>query len=122
MLTHIAGRVWGFLTGGSENAVQLAELAEAVSGHTLDSAGTDVAVQDRIGRLDRLRRAVAQATDADRIRWFIRWFLTDRCTRNISPQSRVGVPVYLQRQESNADPALWSSCSARLLSDRRTSR
>ncbi len=108
-------RIWSVVKPAPKNVTQLkhlADLAEAVSGFAEDH-GTKVPVDDPVRALGELRRQVDKAVQGDEIAWLIRWFLADRCQRNISPLSNTGVGAHLQRPaEVGEDPALRFSCSA----------
>jgi len=114
LLSGMLDRVWGFFRGPSKNVALLADLAEVVSGFAEDKAGANVLVEDPVSRLDKLRSEVADATEGDEIRWFVRWFLADRCERFVSPLSVMGVRAQLQRPaEAGEDPASRISCAPR---------
>ena len=111
LFSGMVDRVWGFFRGPSKNVALLADLAEAVSGFAEDTTGTNVLVGDPVGRLNRLRRDVAGATESDEIAWIIRWFLADRCERSVSPLFGTGGGQ--QRPAGAEDPSLRISCSSR---------
>jgi len=112
LLSSMFDRMWGFFGGSPKNVALLADLAEAVSGFAEDGTGTNVLVEDPVRRLDGLRRDVANATDKDEIRWFVRWFLSDRCERYVSPLSTMGVRLLLQHPaDAGEELALRIECA-----------
>ena len=101
-------RVWDVITGAPDDAENLAALAEAVGGLTVNEFGAVVPVSDQLKRLDTLR---AKAGSADQIsndpafEAFFRWFFADPTTRTISPLSAMTQEEYRIRMNAAEDAA-----------------
>jgi WD40 repeat protein len=89
-------RVWDIAPPG-EGPAWLADLAEAVSGCVLTTAGTLEIIPDRAKRLAALRQRVAELPADDRWAQVARWFLAEPHTRTVSPYSTVRVADYIER-------------------------
>jgi len=117
-------RLWDVLASGDREVALLTGLADALTGSRVDRAGTTVPVINPMSLLDSIRASMAGSSDSGGIGSFVRWFVADRCTRTLSPLSRVTVPAYLDRLARDTEPAslqgrrgaadttLLSSCSA----------
>ena len=75
------------------------QLAEAVSGQTLNQQGLlEPTRLNRVETLNQLRQKLSQEPgDDDWVVWG-RWFLADRATRTISPFSKLTVPEYIENR------------------------
>jgi WD40 repeat protein len=77
----------------------LARLAEAVAGYEVNDEGRLLSIQDRIHRLNELRRETANAPPRQaRAQSLIRWFLADWRSRSLSPLSEITVPEYIRQR------------------------
>jgi WD40 repeat protein len=94
--TDGVARVWDVPMGGREDALKLAELAEAIGGHALDPAGgQDLRLRGGLAELrNRSARQPAGESFADAL---AHWLFADPATRTISPVSRITVPEYVAR-------------------------
>jgi hypothetical protein len=90
-------RIWDTVPPGKGPA-WLADLAEAVSGCVLTSAGTLEVIPDRAKRLAAVRKQVAELPADDRWAQVGRWFLAEPRSRTISPYSPVKVADYVERR------------------------
>jgi WD40 repeat protein len=90
-------RIWNVPPTGKGPA-WLADLAEAVAGCALTTAGTIEVLPDRIERLAAARQAVAKLPPGDRWAQIANWFLAAPAERMISPYSEVKVSSYVQRR------------------------
>jgi WD40 repeat protein len=82
-------------SSGAAGATLLADLAEAVIGHRVNEQGVLEGVSSA-GLATIQRRVEDLPRDADINRW-LEWFLADRSTRTISPNSSITVPDYVAR-------------------------
>jgi hypothetical protein len=73
----------------------LADLAEAVIGQRLGESGSLEPVSSH--RLVELRQQLARQSATNSFTRWITWFLADRSTRTISPNSPVTIPEYVAR-------------------------
>ena len=77
-------------------AILLADLAEAVIGKRLgDSGRLESAPPHRLGEL---RRQLSGQPSTDPFTRWLAWFLADRSTRTISPNSPITIPEYVARR------------------------
>jgi hypothetical protein len=90
-------RIWNVPPTGKGPA-WLADLAEAVAGCALTTAGTIEVLPDRIERLAAARQAVAKLPPGDRWAQIVNWFLAAPAERMISPYSKVKVSSYIQHR------------------------
>jgi WD40 repeat protein len=90
-------RIWNVPPTGNGPA-WLADLAEAVAGCALTTAGTIEVLPDRIERLAAARQAVAKLRPDDHWAQIANWFLAVPAERMISPYSKVKVSSYVQRR------------------------
>jgi hypothetical protein len=83
----------------SDNKHLLSALAEAVAGSAISELGAVEALEDQIGKLNKLRHQTANAPLGEpTAESFIRWFLSDPWTRTISPLSKLTVPEYIEQE------------------------
>jgi WD40 repeat protein len=75
-------RLYDTSSGGADDALRLAELAEAIGGQRVNSGGAIEAVTSRAPVIDRLRRDPATSADA-----VTRWLVADRAARPPSPRA-----------------------------------
>jgi WD40 repeat protein len=91
-------RIWDVPTGRPEDWSLLAELAEAVGGHFVDSDGGVNHIEDQPKRLAAVKSRGVQAPAGEpTAESFIQWLFADPATRTISPLSRITVPDYVAR-------------------------
>jgi hypothetical protein len=99
LLTRLADgaiRIWDLPAGSPADAPDLADLAETVTGHALDTAG--IRHLERSGALAELRnRAARQPPGESFADTLAHWLFADPATRTISPVSRITVPEYVAR-------------------------
>jgi hypothetical protein len=102
-----------FFIPGRDHPLELAQLAEAVLGERLDDGDKTVAVSDAGAVLDRLRFEFrTEALGTNTVASFIRWFLSDPCTRTLSPYSKVNAQEALKKG-SAVDSSLKSTCMSK---------
>ena len=96
LATDGVARIWDVPAGSPGDAPALADLAETVTGHALDSAGARHL--ERSGALAELRnRAARQPPGESFADTLAHWLFADPATRTISPTSRITVPEYVAR-------------------------
>jgi WD40 repeat protein len=90
-----AARVWDLSPSAPSYPDWLLQLAEVISGETLNHQGMLEATKFNRGDiLNQIRQRLTQESDDDQwVRWG-RWFLGDPATRTISPFSRITVSEY----------------------------
>jgi WD40 repeat protein len=90
------------ITASPQDAQTLADLAEAVSGLTVNEFGAPVPLSDQVQRLEALR-AKAGSTDTigtnAAFAAFLRWFFAAPTTRSISPLSTMTPEEYRRRAD-----------------------
>lgn len=96
-------RIWDVPTGLREDALPLADLAEAIAGHSVDAAGVNHLENEK--ELADIRERAARAPSGNSFAAsFMHWLFSDPATRTISPVSRIAVPEYVSRLITEGDP------------------
>ena len=98
--------IWDVVTGTATDARALAELAEVIGGHVIDTSGelTETTPRDRQARLAELRERANRDTEvASPVDAFVKWLLSDPAARTVSPFSKLTVPDYVQRLLSEGE-------------------
>ena len=96
-------RVWDAMAPAPADAENLAAVAEAVGGLTVNEFGAVVPVSDQLRRLDDLRAKVKstdQISSDPAFEAFFRWFFADPTTRTISPLSAMTQVEYRERMNA----------------------
>jgi WD40 repeat protein len=90
-------QVWDLAPSSENHPAWLTQLAEAISGQTLNKQGLLEPTQLKRGVvLDQLQHKLNQEPDDDEWVHWGRWFLADPATRTISPFSKMTVPEYIE--------------------------
>jgi hypothetical protein len=90
-------RVWDIGPTGPKYPDWLLQLAEAISGQTLNQQGLlEPTRLNRVEVLNQIRQKLNQDPGDDDWAVWGRWLLADPATRTISPFSKVTVPEYLE--------------------------
>jgi hypothetical protein len=100
-------QVWDVMAPA--DAENLAAVAEAVGGLTVNEFGAVVPVSDQLRRLDDLRakaRSTAQISSDPAFEAFFRWFFADPTTRTISPLSAMTQVEYRARMNAGGSSDL----------------
>jgi WD40 repeat protein len=97
-------RIWDVPVGRAEDASLLADMADAVGGHAIESAGAVDHITDQAQRLAAMRESAQRRLPGDASAASFRyWLFADPATRPISPLSQITVPEYVKRLIAEGD-------------------
>jgi eukaryotic-like serine/threonine-protein kinase len=94
------GSIYDWIDLETPTPLWLPELAEAVGGYALSESAVALYLDDAASRVERVRGKLLASIDAGALIGWARWYLADRLTRPISPNSALGVSNYAQRLAS----------------------